>query len=149
MKFIYKWIMQKKLSICSLVLQDIRKSLFKVPKLCSFVLVRRACNVTMSTEHWWSDIDRGKPKYWQKNPSQCHFFLHKSHMEWFWMEPRFYVTENQWRTGGVRGSNPPPHDIPKALQNRAKLNPIVKTVKNWWILDANTPKMFRKNAVKF
>jgi len=38
----------------------------------------------------------------------------------------------QWRTegggGGVRGSNPP--EIPKALQNRAKLNPIVKTVKN-------------------
>ena len=26
------------------------------------------------------------------------------------------------------GSNPP--EIPKALQNRAKLNPIVKTVKN-------------------
>jgi len=37
--------------------------------------------------------------------------------------------DNQWRTG--RGSNPPnPHEIPKALQNRAKLNPIVKTVKN-------------------
>ena len=31
--------------------------------------------------------------------------------------------------GGVVGSNPPP-EIPKALQNRAKLNPIVKTVKN-------------------
>ena len=29
---------------------------------------------------------------------------------------------------GVGGSNPP--EIPKALQNRAKLNPIVKTVKN-------------------
>ena len=28
--------------------------------------------------------------------------------------------------------NPPP-EIPKALQNRAKLNPIVKTVKNCWI----------------
>jgi len=31
--------------------------------------------------------------------------------------------------GGVFVSNPPP-EIPKALQNRAKLNPIVKTVKN-------------------
>ena len=30
--------------------------------------------------------------------------------------------------GGV--SSPPPLEIPKALQNRAKLNPIVKTVKN-------------------
>jgi hypothetical protein len=27
----------------------------------------------------------------------------------------------------------PPTKIPKALQNRAKLNPIVKTVKNCWI----------------
>jgi len=33
------------------------------------------------------------------------------------------------RGGG--GFNPPP--IPKALQNRAKLNSIVKTVKNRWI----------------
>jgi len=31
--------------------------------------------------------------------------------------------------GGLGGSNPLP-EIPKALQNRAKLNPIVKTVKN-------------------
>jgi hypothetical protein len=29
--------------------------------------------------------------------------------------------------------HPPSPEIPKALQNRAKLNPIVKTVKNWWI----------------
>ena len=28
---------------------------------------------------------------------------------------------------------PPPPEIPKALQNRAKLNPIVKNVKNCWI----------------
>jgi len=35
------------------------------------------------------------------------------------------------RGKGVGGSNPsPPPEIPKALQNRAKLNPIVKTVKN-------------------
>ena len=32
--------------------------------------------------------------------------------------------------GGVQ---PPSPEIPKALQNRAKLNPIVKTVKNYWI----------------
>ena len=34
--------------------------------------------------------------------------------------------------GGVGwgGGTTPPAEIPKALQNRAKLNPIVKTVKN-------------------
>jgi len=42
---------------------------------------------------------------------------------------------SQWRTeeGGFGGSNqttPPPSEIPKAQQNRAKFNPIEKTVKN-------------------
>jgi len=37
------------------------------------------------------------------------------------------VTSGVPRGGGLRGSNPP-HKIPKALQNRAKLNLIVKTV---------------------
>ena len=32
--------------------------------------------------------------------------------------------------GGVGGFNPPPPEIPKDLQNRAKLKPFVKTVKN-------------------
>jgi len=36
----------------------------------------------------------------------------------------------QWRTEGGLGGLTPPPEIPKALQNRAKLNPIVKTVKN-------------------
>ena len=31
---------------------------------------------------------------------------------------------------GFGGVQPPPPEIPKALQNRAKLNPTVKTVKN-------------------
>jgi len=38
------------------------------------------------------------------------------------------LSDVQWRTEGggvVGGSNPP--EIPKALQNRVKLNPIVKT----------------------
>ena len=39
----------------------------------------------------------------------------------------------QWRTKGVFKPPLPPSEIPKALQNRAKLNPIVKTVKNCWI----------------
>ena len=39
----------------------------------------------------------------------------------------------QWRTeggGGFGVFNSPPPEIPKAFQNRAKLKPIVKTVKN-------------------
>ena len=35
----------------------------------------------------------------------------------------------QWRVRG-EGVNPTPSEILKALQNRANLNPIVKTVKN-------------------
>jgi len=38
--------------------------------------------------------------------------------------------------GGVWGVNPPPPEIPKALQNHAKLNPTVKTVK---IAEFRTP----------
>jgi len=36
-----------------------------------------------------------------------------------------------YRGGGFKP--PPTPEIPKALQNRAKVNPIVKTVKNCWI----------------
>ena len=39
--------------------------------------------------------------------------------------------KKQWRTEGwgIWRLNPPP-EIPKAIQNRAKLNPIAKIVKN-------------------
>jgi len=53
-------------------------------------------------------------------------------IDWFIMV--FVSTCVQWRTeGGFWGLQPPHPEIPKALQNRAKLNPIVKTVKNCWI----------------
>jgi hypothetical protein len=32
----------------------------------------------MSLEHWWNDMDRGKQKYWEKTPSECHSFHHIS-----------------------------------------------------------------------
>jgi len=35
--------------------------------------------------------------------------------------------------GGVWGVQTPSPEVAKALQNRAKLKPIVKTVKNCWI----------------
>ena len=47
------------------------------------------------------------------------------------------------------GSTPPPPEIPKAHQNLAKLNLIVKTVKKLLNLGRQLPKMFGKKAVKF
>ena len=37
-----------------------------------------------------------------------------------------YKAVNQWRTEGGWGGSTPPPEIPKALQNRTNLNPIVK-----------------------
>jgi len=54
--------------------------------------------------------------------------------------PQDCSTASQWRTEGG-GSTPPP-EIPKALQNRAKLNPIVKTVKT------QSPQNVRKKGTK-
>ena len=49
---------------------------------------------------------------------------------------KWSFTSDLFRNSGVPGGgvfNPPLPHIPKALQNRAKLNPIVKNVKNWLI----------------
>jgi len=59
------------------------------------------------------------------------------------------IRAKQWRTTGGGGTSKlPPPSIPKALQNLAKLNPIVKTIKNCWIWDANTPRCSKKKVVK-
>ena len=45
--------------------------------------------------------------------------------------PPLLYADAQWRVeGGLGVQTLPPPEIPNALQNRAKLNPIVKTVKN-------------------
>jgi len=31
------------------------------------------------TDRWWDNTDRGKPKYWEKNLSKCHFPQQISH----------------------------------------------------------------------
>jgi len=60
-----------------------------------------------------------------------------------------YVRGRTGGGGGVWGvQTSPPTEIPKSLQNRAKLNPIVKTVKKWLNLGRQHPRMFGKKAVK-
>jgi hypothetical protein len=38
-------------------------------------------------KHWWNDTDEGKPKYLEKNLSQCHYIHRKYQMEWPGIEP--------------------------------------------------------------
>ena len=52
-----------------------------VMKMISFL-----CFSTLM-DHWWNEIDRGKPKYSEKNVSQCHFVRHKFHMDRSGIEP--------------------------------------------------------------
>jgi len=68
--------------------------------------------------------------------------LPTSSFRFVWTEPEaesnkitfFYIRcESVPYRGGRFGGSNPPSEIPKALQNRAKLNPIVKTVKKYWI----------------
>jgi len=57
----------------------------------------------------------------------------------------------QWHTevgGGEFGGSTPPPEIPKAPQNRAKLNPIVKTVKKIAEFRKPTHQDVRKKGIK-
>jgi len=56
------------------------------------------------------------------------------------------VTGRQWCTEGGGGSQPSPPEIPKAPPNRAKLNPIVKTVKKLLNLGRQHPQDVRKKG---
>ena len=62
------------------------------------------------------------------------------------VSPIYEYVETVAYRGGGGVQTPPPPEIPKALQNRAKHNPIVKTVKNWWIFDANTSRCSEKKG---
>ena len=51
-------------------------------------------------------------------------------LEFLFASRKLVATSSVQREGGFGVFKPPHPEIPKALQNRAKLNPIVKTVKN-------------------
>jgi hypothetical protein len=45
--------------------------------------------------HRWNKTDIWKPKYSEKNLSQCYFVNHKSHMDWPGIEP----APSRWEAG--------------------------------------------------
>jgi hypothetical protein len=64
------------------------------PRILLFLLLNyvvrcrgHIASVIAIMQQWWSDIDRGKSKYWDRNLSQCHFLHHKSHGNWPGIEP--------------------------------------------------------------
>ena len=61
-------------------------------------------------------------------PCCCPIHVPTMHLHTQWAHNGMGVV--QWRTEGRLGGSTSPHENRKALQNRAKLNPIVKTVKN-------------------
>ena len=65
--------------------------------------------------------------------ASCGTTVHSSDSDWGNGTPHLknyiYIYISGIPRGGLVAFNPPPQ-IPKALQNRAKLNPITKTVKN-------------------
>ena len=62
---------------CRYLLHNVRNGrVFMVPRLFPFILVR-----SISMEHWRKSRNRGSWKYWENNPSQCHFVYSKSNAD--------------------------------------------------------------------
>jgi len=47
-------------------------------------------------ERWWNDTERVKPKYWERNLSQCRLIHQKYDRHWSGIEPE----TQRWETGG-------------------------------------------------
>jgi hypothetical protein len=69
---------------------------WNVPMHLPFVFLVRETRRWKSMEHWWNYIDRVKPMYLEKTPSQPHFVHHKSHKDWPDIEP----VPPRWDAGG-------------------------------------------------
>jgi len=47
----------------------------------------------INTEHWWNDTDRRKPKYSDRNLSQCQSVHYESNTNWPGIDPRLLKTK--------------------------------------------------------
>jgi hypothetical protein len=55
----------------------------------------------MSRENWWNDNDWVKPKYWEKNLSQCHCVYQYCHTD-FWDQTQASAVKDQWLTTWIQ-----------------------------------------------
>jgi len=56
----------------------------------------------MSMEHWFIDTEDIKPKYWEKNVSQCNFLHHNFHTECHGIENESVRSEADYGLPGPR-----------------------------------------------
>jgi len=115
------------------------KNLTRISRPC-FEALKKSVGVV-----WRSDIVIVVGNFWY---SVCFKSHHQTTHSKLWKQNR--ITREPWgftcmsaaQINYVKGKDSgltrgwvqiPPPEIPKALQNRAKHNPIVKTVKNCWI----------------